>query len=88
MVDLHYCVSDVHQSDSVIHIFFSFFSMIGNYKILNIVPCAIEKILVYFMNRIVLSVDLILVIYPSHTLSPLVTISFWSMSMSLFLFCK
>ena len=37
-------VSDVQQSDSDIClyiIFFRFFSIIGYYKILNIVPCAI-----------------------------------------------
>lgn len=42
-------VSDVQQSDLIIHIyvytsvfFFSFFSIIGYYKIANIVPCAIQ----------------------------------------------
>ena len=40
-------VSGVQQSDSTIQIhiylfFFRFFSIIGYYKILNIVPCAIE----------------------------------------------
>ena len=37
-------VSGAQQSDSVIHIylfFFRFFSIIGYYRILNIVPCAI-----------------------------------------------
>ena len=37
------CVSGVEQSDSVyIHIFLRFFSIIGYYKILSIVPCAIQ----------------------------------------------
>ena len=41
-------VSDVQQSDSVIHIykyiysFYMFFSIIGYYKTLSIVPCAIQ----------------------------------------------
>ena len=36
-------VSGVQQSDSVIYIcFFRLFSIIGYYKILNIVPCAIQ----------------------------------------------
>ena len=42
-------VSGIQQNDSVIHIymyiyifFFRFFSIIGYYKILNIVPCAIQ----------------------------------------------
>ena len=38
-------VSGIQQSDSVIHIYLSFirfFSIIGYYKILNIVPCAIQ----------------------------------------------
>ena len=40
-------VSGVQQSDSVIHIciylfFFRFFSIMGYYKILNTVPCAIQ----------------------------------------------
>ena len=34
-------VSDVQQSDSYIY-FFIFFSIIGYYRILNIVPCAIQ----------------------------------------------
>ena len=35
-------VSGVHHSDSVIYIyFFRFFSFIGYYKILSVVPCAI-----------------------------------------------
>ena len=38
-------VSDVQQSDSNIHIyaysFLQFFSVIGYYKILSIVPCAL-----------------------------------------------
>ena len=42
-------ISAVQQSDSVVYAyisFFRFFSLIGYYKILSIVPCAIQKILV------------------------------------------
>ena len=47
IIDLQCCVSGVQQSDSVIHLymylfFFRLFSIIGYYKILNIVPCAIQ----------------------------------------------
>ena len=38
-------VSGIQQSDSVIHMyifFFRFFSIIDYYKILNIVPCAVQ----------------------------------------------
>ena len=39
-------VSGVQQSDSVLHthipIFFRFFALISYYKILSIVPCAIQ----------------------------------------------
>ena len=63
-------VSNVQQSNSVIHIhthifFFRFFYIIGYYKILSIVPCAIQYVLV---------------VYPT----PLVTISLFSMSVSIF----
>ena len=34
-------VSGIHPSDSVIHTFFQILFLIGYYKILNIVPCAI-----------------------------------------------
>ena len=46
-------VSGVQQSDSVTHthipIFFRFFSLIGYYKILSIVACAIQQILVGYL---------------------------------------
>ena len=47
-------VSGVQQSDSVIHIhlylfFFRFFSIIGCYKILSIVPCAIQQVLIGYL---------------------------------------
>ena len=44
-------ISAVQQSDSVIHIytlFFIFFSIIVYYRILNIVPCAIQQDLVVY----------------------------------------
>ena len=46
-------VSGIQQSDSVIHMYYfsySFF-IIGYCKTLNIVPCAIELDLVYFIER-------------------------------------
>ena len=47
-------VSDVQQRDSVTYIcvFFLFFSIIVYYKILNIVPCVVEEILVVYLFRI------------------------------------
>ena len=47
-------VSGVQHSDSVIYIsiyisFFRFFSLIGYYKILSIVPCAIQQVLVVYL---------------------------------------
>ena len=52
-VRLIYSVSGVQQSDSVIYIYmcvyvflFRFFSITAYYKILNIVPCAIQLVLV------------------------------------------
>ena len=55
-------VSGIQQSDSHIYIrvyiyiyiyayifFFRFFSIIGYYKILNIVPCAIQQVLVVYL---------------------------------------
>ena len=43
-------VSGIQQSDSVAYIFFfRFFSIIGYYKILNIVPCAIQWALVGYL---------------------------------------
>ena len=47
-------VSGVQQNDSVIHMytylfFFRFFSIIGYYKILNVVPCALQSVLVVYL---------------------------------------
>ena len=45
--------SDVQHSDSVIHVcvyIVKFFSLLGYYRISNIVPCAIQQVLIiYFM---------------------------------------
>ena len=74
-----------------IYIFFSrFFSLIGYYKILGIVPCAIQQVLVvhlFYIQQCVY-VNPKFPIYPSPPFSPLVTISLFSMSVSLFLFCR
>ena len=37
-------VSSVHLSDSAMHSLFAFSSIIGYYKMLNIVPCAIYTV--------------------------------------------
>ena len=43
-------VSGIQQSDSVI--FFISYSIIGYYKILNIIPCAVRYILVAYLSYI------------------------------------
>ena len=62
-------VSSVKQSDLVIHIYiFMFFSIIVYYKILNIVPYAIQEDLVVYLNIlyiVVVSANPRLLIYPS-----------------------
>ena len=67
-----------------------FFSIIVCQKILNMVPCAIQQDLVVYPFYIqqFLSANPKLLIYPPPHLSPLVTISLFSVFMSLFLFCK
>ena len=54
IVDLQCCVNFcLQQSDSVIHIFFFiFFSTMVYHRILNIVPCAIQKDLVPYPSSI------------------------------------
>ena len=47
-VELIYNVSGIQQSNSYIF-FFRFFSIIGYYKILNIVPCAVCQVLVGYL---------------------------------------
>ena len=77
-------VSGVQQSDSIIYIyryryilFFIFFSIIGNYKIWNTVPCAIQQVLVVYLFYTLwcVSVNPKLLVYPSPHFPPLVTIS-------------
>ena len=69
---------------------FRFFFIIGYHKILNIVPCAISKSLV-FIHSLDSGVYL-LIPYSSFILppplSPLVTISLFSVSVNLFLFAN
>ena len=57
---------------------FRFFSIIVYYKILSIVPCAIQQVLVgyLFYKYIVAYFNPKLLIYPSPTFSPLVAIKF------------
>ena len=52
-------VSSAQQSDSAMHMyiyifFFRFFSIMGYYKMLNIVPCAIQQDLVYLFYVLLL----------------------------------
>ena len=71
--------------------FFFFFSVINYYKILNRVPCAIQWVLVGYLFYMWLfaSINPQLLIYLPHPpSSPLVTVSLFSTSVSLFLFCK
>ena len=61
IVNLQCCVSGVQQSDSAmqIHIYlfsFRFFSIIDYNKILNIVPCAIQKVLLLFILYLVVCI--------------------------------
>ena len=71
-------------------LFFRFFSIIDYYKILSIVPCAIQLILVIHLSYIQQCIygNLIFLIYPCLPLFPLVIVSLSSRSVSLFLFCK
>ena len=50
MVNLQFHVSGVEQSFSCTYIsFFRFFSHIGYYKVLSIVPCAIYQLLAVYL---------------------------------------
>ena len=84
-------VSGVQQSDSVIHIFLQ---IIFHYRLLpnieysslcyRVNPCCLS-----ILYRVVyISVNLILLVYLPLSLSPLITISLFSVSMHLFLFFK
>lgn len=68
-------VSGVQQTDSVTLVFFRFFSLIDHYKILSVVPYAIESIHIVYLFY----VNPNLLMLPS----PLITISLFSMSVSL-----
>ena len=53
------------------HTFFRFFSIIGYYEILSIVPCAVQRFLVYLLYvQQCVSADPKLIIYPSLTPFP------------------
>ena len=69
--------------------FFIFYSIIGCYKILSVIPCATTDLAVYlfYILKIFISANSKLLIYPL-LLSPLVNVSLFSRFMSLFLFCK
>ena len=51
-----YSDSGIQQSDLVVQIFFRFFSVVGYYKILNIVPCIISRSLLFISLYIVVSI--------------------------------
>ena len=67
-----------------IYILFRFFSIIGYYNTLNIVPCTAQQVLVVCFVYSSVSVSSILLMYPS----PPFLFGLFSMSVSLFLFCK
>ena len=90
-----YCLSHQRSPYECIHtniciFFLRFFSIIVYYKILTIVLCAIQQDLVAYLFSIqqFVSMNPKLLVYPSPYLSLLATISLFSMSVSLFLFCK
>ena len=88
-------VSAIRHSESVYvctHIsplFFRLSSHIGHYRLLSRVPCAISRFVlaIYFIySSVYMSIPISQFIPPP--LSPLVTISLFSTSVTLFLFCK
>ena len=73
----------------VIHIYIYIFFLrvffhIGYYKILDIVPCAIQFIFIAFFVYSSVFINTVLLIYPP-TLFPLVAIILYSISVSIFL---
>ena len=70
-------------------LFFRFYSHIGHYRVLSRVACAIQQVLISYLFYIqqCVFVNPNLPIYPISS-SPLVTISLFSTSVTLFLFCK
>ena len=85
-----FLISAVQQSDSVIHSFLIFFSIMVYHRILNTVLYAISRTLL-FIHSIYNSLHLLTpnsysIPPPTHT--PLATTSLFSMSVILFLFCR
>ena len=85
---IHICIYN-HYHVSYIYILFQILFHYGKYKILNIVPCATvdPSLFIYFIYSKYISINPKLLIYLSPT-SSLIAISLFSMSISLFLFCK
>ena len=81
--------SKVTQLYKYVCIFVIFFSIMVYYRILNIVFCVTQKDLVcLFSMYYFASANLKLPLHPCPTPSPLATTSLYSMSVSLFLFCR
>ena len=96
IVDLQCCVSFCcTASESVIHVhiyihyFFRFFFHIGHYRVLSRVPCAIQQVVISYLFYIqqCVYVNPSLPINPSPPY-PLVTISLFSTSVALYLYCR
>ena len=90
LLDLQYCVSYRCRAKWFSYLYFSisdYFSIIGYFKILILLPALYSKSLFIYFVYSGVSGNPILLIYPLP-LSTLVTISLFSMSVSLFLFCK
>ena len=81
-------VSGIQQSDSVLYIYIIFQITFHYNKILNIVPRAIQQdfVIYLFFTEWFVSANPKLLNY--SPLSPLITVNLFSMSVSLFLFCK
>ena len=69
-----------------IYSFFRLFSLIGSYKVLNIVLCAMQQVLVGYLFRVQLYVYVNIKLLFYLPPFPLVTISLFSMPVGLFLF--
>ena len=72
-------------------LFFRVFSHVGHYRVSSRVPHAIQKVLIvtYIIYSIAyVSIPVSQLIPPYSLLSPLVTVSLFSTSVTLFLFCK
>ena len=86
VIQLYMCVC---ESILYLYSFSDYFSILGYYKILHIILCAIQQVLVVYLFYI-LSMYLLIVApnYPLPTLSFLVTLTLFSASVTVFLFCK